>query len=123
MLRLWITIPYRYKTEDWINDMRDWYLNADNVANPVIYDDGSTNMADFISINKESLKNVPENPVTGKGEIIYEKVEREKIEFYTTGIGQPHLIKVSYFPNWKVTGAQGPYLVSPSLMLVIPDTE
>ena len=49
-----------------------------------------------------------------------EQVEREKIEFYTTGIGQPHLIKVSYFPNWKVTGAGGPYLVSPSLMLVIP---
>ena len=113
-------IPFRYKTEDWLNDMRDWYLNADNVANPVIYDDGSANMADFTPINKESLKNVPENPVVGKGEIIYEKVEREKIEFYTTGIGQPHLIKVSYFPNWKVTGAEGPYLVSPSLMLVIP---
>jgi|GEM_PF-276317 len=112
--------PFRYKTEDWLNDMRDWYLNADNVANPVIYDDGSTNMGKFISINKESLKDVPENPVDGKGEIIYEKVEREKIEFYTTGIGQPHLIKVSYFPNWKVTGAEGPYLVSPSLMLVIP---
>ena len=112
--------PYRYKTDNWIEDMRDWYLNADNVANPVIYDDGSKNMANFISINKQSLKNVPENPVTGKGEIIYEKVEREKIEFYTTGIGLPHLIKVSYFPNWKVIGADGPYLVSPSLMLVIP---
>ncbi len=112
--------PYRYKTDDWINDMRDWYKSADNVDNPVIYDDGSINMADFISINKESLKNVPENPVVTKGEITYEKVEREKIEFYTTGIGQPHLVKVSYFPNWKVTGAEGPYLVSPSLMLVYP---
>lgn len=112
--------PYRYKTEDWLKDMRDWYLNADNVANPVIYDDGSADMADFISINKESLKNVPENPVVAKGEITYENVEREKIEFYTTGIGQPHLVKVSYFPNWKVTGAKGPYLVSPSLMLVYP---
>jgi hypothetical protein len=113
-------MPYKFKTEDWINDMRDWYLNADNVSNPVIYDDGSKNMANFISINKESLKDVPENPVAGKGEVLYEKVEREKIEFYTTGIGQPHLIKVSYFPNWKVIGAEGPYLVSPSLMLVYP---
>ena len=32
----------------------------------------------------------------------------------------PHLIKVSYFPNWKAIGADGPYLVSPSLMMVIP---
>lgn len=112
--------PYRYKTQDWLNDMRDWYLNADNVDNPVIYDDGSASMSDFVSIDKESLKKVPENPAAGTGEIIFEKVEREKIEFYTTAIGKPHLVKVSYFPNWKVTGAKGPYLVSPSLMMLIP---
>jgi len=35
-------------------------------------------------------------------------------------VGFPHLVKVSYFPNWKATGADGPYLVAPSLMLVIP---
>jgi len=80
-------------------------------------------MEKFVKIQKDGLKDVPDNPyivASQKGKILSENVQREKIEFETTGIGQPHLVKVSYFPNWKVTGAEGPYLVSPSLMMVIP---
>ena len=29
-------------------------------------------------------------------------------------------MKASYFPNWAVDGAQGPYRVAPNLMVVIP---
>jgi hypothetical protein len=29
-------------------------------------------------------------------------------------------VKISYFPTWKVKGAKGPYLISPSYMMVIP---
>jgi hypothetical protein len=39
-------------------------------------------------------------------------------------VGEPVLVKVSYFPNWEVSGAQGPWRVAPNLMVVIPtDTE
>ncbi|MBC7334621.1 MAG: hypothetical protein H5T85_09285 [Actinobacteria bacterium] len=113
-------IPFRYRPSDWVWDMREWYLNPNNVDNPVVYDDGSANIKKFPEIEKENLKDVPENPFTKKGDVLYEKLEREKIEFTTTAIGQPHLIKVSYFPNWKAEGAEGPYLVSPSFMMVIP---
>ncbi|MBM3706244.1 MAG: hypothetical protein FJW66_06950 [Actinobacteria bacterium] len=112
--------PYRYIPEDWIWDMREWYLNADNVDNPVIYDDGSEGIKQFEEITKEQLSDVPGNPFNAGGEVLSEIVEREKIEFKTTAIGVPHLVKVSYFPNWKAAGAEGPYLVSPSLMMVIP---
>ena len=47
-------------------------------------------------------------------------VEDHRISFRTEAVGTPHLIKVSYFPNWKATGAEGPFLASPSLMMVIP---
>jgi uncharacterized membrane protein len=30
------------------------------------------------------------------------------------------LIKISYFPGWRAKGAKGPYLISPSFMMVIP---
>jgi len=118
-------IPYRYTPEEnWIVEMRDWYLNTENLDNPVIYDDGSKEISGLCIIDKDSLDSVPDNPVntggTAAGEVIYEKVEREKITFETTAVGVPHLIKMSYFPNWQVTGAEGPYLVSPSLMMVIP---
>ena len=26
----------------------------------------------------------------------------------------------SYFPNWKVSGAEGPYRVAPNFMVVVP---
>ena len=29
-------------------------------------------------------------------------------------------MKISYFPNWHVSGATGPYRVSPNLMVVVP---
>jgi hypothetical protein len=31
------------------------------------------------------------------------------------------LIKVSYFPNWKIVNGEGPFRVDPSFMMVIPD--
>jgi hypothetical protein len=30
------------------------------------------------------------------------------------------LVKVSYFPNWHASGADGPWRVTPNLMVVVP---
>ena len=32
----------------------------------------------------------------------------------------PVLVKMSYFPNWSVSGADGPYRVTPNHMVVVP---
>jgi hypothetical protein len=32
----------------------------------------------------------------------------------------PVLVKISYFPNWHVSGAKGPYRIAPNLMVVVP---
>ncbi|MEM9468197.1 MAG: hypothetical protein AAGA90_22700 [Actinomycetota bacterium] len=46
------------------------------------------------------------------------------ISFEVDRIGQPVLVRTSYFPNWTVSGAEGPYRVAPNLMVVVPtDTE
>src|SRR5215210_1811391 len=42
------------------------------------------------------------------------------ISFDVDRIGVPVLVQTSYFPNWKVSGAKGPYRVTPNLMVVIP---
>jgi hypothetical protein len=44
----------------------------------------------------------------------------QDLRFDVSEIGVPVLVKVSYFPNWKVDGAEGPYRVSPNFMVVIP---
>jgi len=42
------------------------------------------------------------------------------IRFDVDRVGSPVLVKASYFPNWKVSGAKGVYRVTPNLMVVIP---
>jgi hypothetical protein len=50
-------------------------------------------------------------------------LEDHRISFTTEAVGVPHLIKVSYFPNWTAIGAEGPWRASPSLMVVVPTQE
>ena len=48
---------------------------------------------------------------------------RNSISFDVDSIGTPVLVKVSYFPNWRASGAQGPWRVGPNLMVVIPNSK
>ncbi len=57
------------------------------------------------------------------GAVTEESVEDDRISFRTTAIGYPHLIKVTWFPNWKVRGAARVYPVTPAFMLVYPERE
>ncbi len=44
----------------------------------------------------------------------------DKISFHVNRIGIPVLVKVSYFPDWHATGADGPWRSEPNLMVVVP---
>ena len=44
----------------------------------------------------------------------------QDITFDVSQIGVPVLVKVSYFPNWEVDGAEGPYRIAPNSMVVVP---
>jgi hypothetical protein len=43
-----------------------------------------------------------------------------KIAFHVSEVGKPVVVKESYFPNWHVKGAKGPYRLAPNLMVVVP---
>ena len=45
------------------------------------------------------------------------------MSFKVSETGVPVLVKVSYFPNWKVEGATGPWRATPNLMVVLPTEE
>jgi hypothetical protein len=47
-------------------------------------------------------------------------VGEESISFDVDEVGVPVVVKVSYFPNWQVSGADGPYRVAPNFMVVVP---
>jgi hypothetical protein len=42
------------------------------------------------------------------------------VRFRVSRPGVPVLVKMSYFPNWQVDGAEGPWRVTPNLMVVVP---
>ena len=45
---------------------------------------------------------------------------RDSIEFDVSRTGVPVLVKTSYYPNWEVEGADGPWRATPNLMVVVP---
>lgn len=49
-----------------------------------------------------------------------ESVSDHSIRFRTTALGQPHIIKCNYFPNWKARGADEVHRVTPAFLLVFP---
>ena len=55
-----------------------------------------------------------------KSEINNVRISNNKITFETDHPNELHIVKVSYFPNWKIENGSGPYRLSPSFMGVIP---
>lgn len=47
----------------------------------------------------------------------------DRISFEVDRVGTPVLVKTSYFPNWKASGADGPYRVTPNQMVVVPTSK
>lgn len=112
--------PVRLATNNWRDDIVRWYKDEPSLKVPIIWDRGEPALAQFRSITPDQAVNPPVEPINTEGEVVMEQLDNEKLTFQTTAIGVPHWIKVSYFPNWKVKGADGPFVVSPSFMMVIP---
>lgn len=44
----------------------------------------------------------------------------DSVSFRVSRTGVPVYVKTSYFPNWEVEGARGPYRATPNYMIVVP---
>ncbi|MCB0993045.1 MAG: hypothetical protein KDB16_18855, partial [Acidimicrobiales bacterium] len=47
-------------------------------------------------------------------------IDDDRVSFEVDRTGVPVLVKVSYFPNWSVSGAEGIYRATPNHMVVVP---
>ncbi len=112
--------PVKLATDNWRDDAVSWYKDEPSLRVPIIWDRGEPALAQFESISPDQAVNPPVERLNTEGEVVMEQLDNEKLTFQTTAIGVPHWIKVSYFPNWKVKGADGPFVASPSFMMVIP---
>jgi hypothetical protein len=67
-----------------------------------------------------NLEWIPVTVPTRRPLVVEEQITDHIIRFRTRAVGAPHIIKMSYFPNWKVRGADTVYMVTPGFMLVYP---
>lgn len=104
---------------DFVDAALEWYDDVDNLDTWLV-EDGPPDWKRVTSVDDRLLDPVPYD---AEDAVTITSFEDETLSFTTTAVGVPHLVKVSYFPNWTVTGGEGVYRVAPSLMLVIPTQE
>ncbi len=69
--------------------------------------------APFTDLPKKALPPVQVSDIT-------QSDAGDQISFNVNRVGVPVLVKVSYFPDWHATGADGPWRSEPNLMVVVP---
>ena len=47
-------------------------------------------------------------------------LDTDRVSFTVDTVGVPVVVRTSYFPNWEVSGADGPWRIAPNLMVVVP---
>lgn len=102
-------IEIQKKDKNWQEISLTWYREA-KTEKPIVFTPNKN--------DENYLKNIQIQ--TGTNPVQNIKETGDSIEFDVENIGQPYLMKISYFPSWKAQGAEGPYLVSPSYILVVP---
>jgi hypothetical protein len=98
---------------EWLDPAVDWYVDAD-AHDVFLAADGPPEWPRIA--RGETPPSVEVDPV----EVTGIEAGDDRIAFDVDEVGRPVLVRASYFPNWEASGAEGPYRVTPNLMVVIP---
>jgi len=117
--------PVLYTGPGWVDAFFEWFKHPEindvlMVPDRFVKDPADRAVFSGKADSLNDLNTFRRHTLDLSGLDIETRLDHLQIRFRTTKIGMPHLVKVSYFPNWKVSGANGVYPVSPHLMLVIP---
>ncbi|MFB6088624.1 MAG: 6-pyruvoyl-tetrahydropterin synthase-related protein, partial [Candidatus Aenigmatarchaeota archaeon] len=106
---------------DWKKVFYKWFQNESLLDIPLVSSHRIGNELEGIP-ETDNFEGIPKTRIKDNCSI-KENITQETIEFETNCIDKPHIIRISYYPNWQVEGADNVYLVSPSFMLVYPNQE
>lgn len=113
--------PVAYTKDTWKKDFYNWFKKPETLDVPLVYVGKDAEASRAFKLKADSIENLPKAPLSLPKYTLKEKIGNEFIEFETSLINHPHIIRVSYHPNWRVEGAKKVYLVAPSFMLVYPE--
>jgi hypothetical protein len=102
-------------------DAADAWFDRDRRLDEWLVDDGPTEWPR----RSGSPVTWPPAPEIGGpvGQVAVVEEGDEHLTFRTEAVGVPHMVRVSWFPNWTAEGADGPWRAAPSLMVVVPRQE
>lgn len=107
--------PVRAPRRGWRDAAYRWFTRKPLAPAHLVFTDDPR----FALAEEDPWLAPPLKPLAG-GVHVSAQVEGERIRIRTDRPGHPLLVKVSYHPRWRAIGADGPYLVSPALMMVVP---
>jgi hypothetical protein len=120
--------PVLDDSPDWRASALAWYRNPGWLDTPLVFASrrdaaARAAFADPGPLPAAALTaaTLPRQPLDRPGEIPSTQSRTgDELDFTTDRIGEPHVVKVSWFPNWHAEGAEGPWMLSPGLMVVVP---
>jgi hypothetical protein len=115
--------PVLVDTPDWRATALAWYARPEWLETPLAFASGKdpAAAAAFAKAGPLPLTTLPRERLDRPGELPATTSRTgDVVSFRTDRVGEPHIVKVSWFPNWKVEGAKGPWMLSPGLMVVVP---
>jgi len=104
------------KEKDWLATTEPWFLDPARWG-AYLAADGPP---EWKRVERAAAASAPVEPVTAPAKVSRIRAGDDRIAFDVDSPGTPVLVKISYFPNWQVSGARGPWRISPNLMVVIP---
>jgi hypothetical protein len=115
--------PVLFDDPDWRDGGLTWYRNPDWLDTPLAFasrDDRAARRA-FADPGRLPAASLPREPLRRPGPVAATTSPTgDVVSFTTDRVGEPHVVKVSWFPNWHAEGAEGPWMLSPGLMVVVP---
>ena len=101
----------------WLDASVDWWQDQSRFAVPLA-EDGP---GDWRRVGRSALEGSgPTGRRVRPAEVTNIRSDDDSIRFSVDRAGSPVLVKTSFFPNWKASGAEGPWRVTPNLMVVVP---
>lgn len=110
-------IELRPKSKNWLDESISWYKTMD-FSKFIVFYRNSRELRDIKSYLQNNSQAQDDSQI--QGSIMIKDIKKDSLSFETENLYKPHLVKISYFPGWRAKGAAGPYLISPSFMMVIP---
>jgi len=93
-----------------------WWWFPDQLDKPVV----ASGPTSWRHADGSAALRLPRRAITNPAKVSHVRTTDSSVSFDVDRVGKPVLVKTSYFPNWRVSGAEGPYRATPNFMVVVP---